>query len=159
MCKKVKVKVKTNLRDIIEHNDYTIASFAKAIGVESKEVAHWATGTASPSEEKMKYISGWLCVPITAIWPSAKTKTDWNVVFSAITDRLSTINYHEQPALYTHLCNKRSIASVKLYAKARRAYIVMQDSRRKYYSTPLTPSDFAIITPMQHNVPPSYLKK
>lgn len=156
MCKN---KIETTLRDIIKNNGYTIASFAKAVGVASKDMVRWAAGTASPSEEKMKYIAGWFGASVAAIWPSATVKTDWNVVFSAITDRLGTINYHEQPELYSFLCNKRSIASVKLYTKARRAFVLQQEDRRKYYPKPLMPSDFAVVTPMQRNAFPALLKK
>jgi transcriptional regulator with XRE-family HTH domain len=148
-----------NLGNIIKINKETVAGTAKKMGVSKDLMGKWIAGYAIPSSEKMQYIAGWFMVHVSDIWPASRMKTEWNIVFNAVTDRLAAINYHKEPELYTRLCNWRSVASVKIYAKRRRTIIQELDKHRKYTSGSLVPSDFAVVTPMLRNSCPAILRK
>lgn len=146
-----KKKTENYLGDIIQQNKLTVCRFAKAMGVTKDVMVSWVTGLSRPSDEMSKYIASWLGVPVKQIWPQVESKTDWRIVFNAVSDRIGTVNYHDEPELFARLCNKLSIASVKLYTEKRRSIIIEQDKRNENHARCLMPGDFARVAAAKKN--------
>lgn len=84
---KRKAHPNVNLRRAIERKGYSIANFAKQVGVSSRAVDNWLNGTRQPYPAHRQKAADELDTPADILWPDAFTPLDDNPA-----DDLASVN-------------------------------------------------------------------